>query len=97
MAFVIRVAVKLIFRVDALVLRALVCDALVDTSGFIRSPSEKAEIMRKRTHNLFVKNMASSHLSPGIPVRTTLDNSTTVQYAGLLHQVGTEGVGSDCT
>nr|XP_028577460.1 dynein light chain roadblock-type 2-like [Podarcis muralis] len=23
----------------------------------------------------------------GIPVRTTLDNSTTVQYAGLLHQL----------
>jgi len=25
--------------------------------------------------------------SEGIPVRTTLDNSTTVQYAGLLHQL----------
>lgn len=24
---------------------------------------------------------------PGIPIRTTLDNSTTVQYAGLLHQL----------
>ncbi|MBZ3872900.1 Dynein light chain roadblock-type 2, partial [Sciurus carolinensis] len=23
----------------------------------------------------------------GIPIRTTLDNSTTVQYAGLLHQL----------
>ncbi|XP_009693953.1 PREDICTED: dynein light chain roadblock-type 2, partial [Cariama cristata] len=25
--------------------------------------------------------------SEGIPIRTTLDNSTTVQYAGLLHQL----------
>jgi len=24
---------------------------------------------------------------PGIPIRTTLDNSTTVQYVGLLHQL----------
>ena len=23
----------------------------------------------------------------GIPIRTTLDNSTTVQYAGLIHQL----------
>lgn len=27
------------------------------------------------------------NLVPGIPIRTTLDNSTTVQYAGLLHQL----------
>ncbi|PKU33687.1 dynein light chain roadblock-type 2 [Limosa lapponica baueri] len=26
----------------------------------------------------------------GIPIRTTLDNSTTVQYAGLLHQLTTK-------
>lgn len=26
----------------------------------------------------------------GIPVRTNLDNSTTVQYAGLLHQLTTK-------
>ena len=25
--------------------------------------------------------------SEGIPIKTTLDNSTTVQYAGLLHQL----------
>ncbi|KAL3859925.1 hypothetical protein ACJMK2_010107 [Sinanodonta woodiana] len=25
--------------------------------------------------------------SEGIPIRTTLDNSTTVQYAGLIHQL----------
>jgi dynein light chain roadblock-type len=25
--------------------------------------------------------------SKGIPIKTTLDNSTTVQYAGLLHQL----------
>ena len=24
---------------------------------------------------------------PGIPIRTTLDNATTVQYAGLVHQL----------
>uniref|UniRef100_A0A8I3P6M3 Dynein light chain roadblock-type 2 n=2 Tax=Canis lupus TaxID=9612 RepID=A0A8I3P6M3_CANLF len=29
----------------------------------------------------------SSCLHDGIPIRTTLDNSTTVQYAGLLHQL----------
>lgn len=27
------------------------------------------------------------NLITGIPIRTTLDNSTTVQYAGLLHQL----------
>ena len=26
----------------------------------------------------------------GIPIRTTLDNSTTVQYAGLIHQLTTK-------
>lgn len=26
-------------------------------------------------------------LTPGIPIRTTLDNATTVQYAGLVHQL----------
>ncbi len=25
--------------------------------------------------------------SDGIPIKTTMDNSTTVQYAGLLHQL----------
>lgn len=25
--------------------------------------------------------------SPGIPIKTTLDNSSTVQYAGLIHQL----------
>lgn len=24
---------------------------------------------------------------PGIPIRSTLDNATTVQYAGLIHQL----------
>lgn len=34
-----------------------------------------------------------THVAPcfllivGIPIRTTLDNSTTVQYAGLIHQL----------
>lgn len=28
--------------------------------------------------------------SEGIPVRTTLDNSTTVQYAGLLHSLAAQ-------
>ena len=27
------------------------------------------------------------HRHAGIPIRTTLDNSTTVQYAGLIHQL----------
>jgi len=26
-------------------------------------------------------------LFPGIPIRSTLDNATTVQYAGLIHQL----------
>uniref|UniRef100_A0A3Q3LZ71 Dynein, light chain, roadblock-type 1 n=1 Tax=Mastacembelus armatus TaxID=205130 RepID=A0A3Q3LZ71_9TELE len=29
----------------------------------------------------------SSHTENGIPVKTTLDNSTTVQYAALIHQL----------
>lgn len=35
-----------------------------------------------------IKNFnAAVTLVTGIPIRTTLDNSTTVQYAGLLHQL----------
>uniref|UniRef100_A0A9L0RB29 Dynein light chain roadblock-type 2 n=1 Tax=Equus caballus TaxID=9796 RepID=A0A9L0RB29_HORSE len=41
-----------------------------------------------------VRGSGGAGLSPesrrsrdGIPIRTTLDNSTTVQYAGLLHQL----------
>ena len=34
------------------------------------------------------------NLLPGIPIRTTLDNSTTVQYAGLLHQLTVKAKGT---
>lgn len=37
-------------------------------------------------YNLEKRN-SKLHLITGIPIRTTLDNSTTVQYAGLLHQL----------
>ena len=38
-------------------------------------------IIRKRKFNPKLNRVT------GIPIRTTLDNSTTVQYAGLLHQL----------
>ena len=39
--------------------------------------------------NLLLVNVSSLYyfVSLGIPIRTTLDNSTTVQYASLLHKL----------
>uniref|UniRef100_A0A8C4PP73 Dynein light chain roadblock-type 2 n=1 Tax=Equus asinus asinus TaxID=83772 RepID=A0A8C4PP73_EQUAS len=42
-------------------------------------------LKRIQTHKGVIGTMVVN--AEGIPIRTTLDNSTTVQYAGLLHQL----------
>ncbi|XP_009275617.1 PREDICTED: dynein light chain roadblock-type 2 [Aptenodytes forsteri] len=50
---------------------------------------EKAEVeetlKRIQAHKGVIATIVVN--AEGIPIRTTLDNSTTVQYAGLLHQL----------
>uniref|UniRef100_A0A2K6GY82 Dynein light chain roadblock-type 2 n=1 Tax=Propithecus coquereli TaxID=379532 RepID=A0A2K6GY82_PROCO len=45
-------------------------------------------LKRIQSHKGVIGNMVVN--AEGIPIRTTLDNSTTVQYAGLLHQLTTK-------
>ncbi|KAE8608321.1 hypothetical protein XENTR_v10011462 [Xenopus tropicalis] len=52
-------------------------------------PTQKAEVeetlKRIQSHKGVIGTIVVN--AEGIPIRTTLDNSTTVQYAGLLHQL----------
>uniref|UniRef100_A0A3Q2I230 Dynein light chain roadblock-type 2 n=23 Tax=Amniota TaxID=32524 RepID=A0A3Q2I230_HORSE len=51
-----------------------------------RSRDEVEETLKRiQTHKGVIGTMVVN--AEGIPIRTTLDNSTTVQYAGLLHQL----------
>ncbi|XP_035297590.1 dynein light chain roadblock-type 2 [Cricetulus griseus] len=67
-------------------------------NGRLSSPSSWSEIVptsnrteveetlkRIQSHKGVIGTMVVN--AEGIPIRTTLDNSTTVQYAGLLHQL----------
>ncbi|NWY54672.1 DLRB2 protein, partial [Chionis minor] len=48
--------------------------------------AEVEEILKRiQAHRGVIATMVIN--AEGIPVRTTLDNSTTVQYTGLLHQL----------
>ncbi|XP_025776696.1 dynein light chain roadblock-type 2 [Puma concolor] len=67
--------------------------SMLDVIGITRQkrgPSfHKAEVeetlKRIQSHKGVMGTMVVN--AEGIPIRTTLDNSTTVQYAGLLHQL----------
>jgi dynein light chain roadblock-type len=48
--------------------------------------SEVEETIKRITAHKGVQGLIVVN-SEGIPIKTTLDNSTTVQYAGLLHQL----------
>uniref|UniRef100_A0AAY5L9S2 Roadblock/LAMTOR2 domain-containing protein n=1 Tax=Esox lucius TaxID=8010 RepID=A0AAY5L9S2_ESOLU len=49
-----------------------------------RNPNEEGNLDPPTTTTLTASASTGKY---GIPIRTTLDNSTTVQYAGLLHQL----------
>ncbi|XP_074895469.1 dynein light chain roadblock-type 2 isoform X1 [Buteo buteo] len=52
----------------------------------LSSQAEVEETLKRiQAHRGVVATMVVN--AEGIPIRTTLDNSTTVQYAGLLHQL----------
>uniref|UniRef100_A0A8C8YUC5 Dynein light chain roadblock-type 2 n=1 Tax=Prolemur simus TaxID=1328070 RepID=A0A8C8YUC5_PROSS len=50
-----------------------------------RGEEVEETLKRIQSHKGVIGNMVVN--AEGIPIRTTLDNSTTVQYAGLLHQL----------
>uniref|UniRef100_A0A8C7BP93 Dynein light chain roadblock n=1 Tax=Neovison vison TaxID=452646 RepID=A0A8C7BP93_NEOVI len=50
-----------------------------------RPPLVEETLKRIQSHKGVIGTMVVN--AEGIPIRTTLDNSTTVQYAGLLHQL----------
>ncbi|KAM8799254.1 dynein light chain roadblock-type 2 [Eudromia elegans] len=54
-----------------------------DTHGY--SAEVEETLKRIQAHKGVVGTIVVN--AEGIPIRTTLDNSTTVQYAGLLHQL----------
>lgn len=41
----------------------------------------------RKTGSLYVKVFTNCFIFSGIPIRTTLDNSTAIQYAGLFRQL----------
>ncbi|XP_064414293.1 dynein light chain roadblock-type 2 isoform X1 [Latimeria chalumnae] len=50
------------------------------------TPAEVEETLKRiQSHKGVIGTIVVN--AEGIPIRTTLDNSTTVQYAGLLHQL----------
>ncbi|XP_054055284.1 dynein light chain roadblock-type 2 [Rissa tridactyla] len=52
----------------------------------LSSQAEVEETLKRiQAHKGVIATMVIN--AEGIPIRTTLDNSTTVQYAGLLHQL----------
>merc|ERR1711894_543994 len=55
------------------------------TTPFIMSVEVEETLKRIQSHKGVVGIIVVN--SEGIPIRTTLDNSTTVQYAGLIHQL----------
>uniref|UniRef100_A0A2K5Q461 Dynein light chain roadblock-type 2 n=1 Tax=Cebus imitator TaxID=2715852 RepID=A0A2K5Q461_CEBIM len=57
------------------------------TATGLGEPQAEVEETLKRiqSHKGVIGTMVVN--AEGIPIRTTLDNSTTVQYAGLLHQL----------
>uniref|UniRef100_A0A8C7J7T6 Dynein light chain roadblock-type 2 n=1 Tax=Oncorhynchus kisutch TaxID=8019 RepID=A0A8C7J7T6_ONCKI len=57
------------------------------TAVSLRKKEQKATGVKKGICLLDNNNNIDSTFKYGIPIRTTLDNSTTVQYAGLLHQL----------
>ncbi|XP_074014298.1 dynein light chain roadblock-type 2 [Numenius arquata] len=61
-----------------------------DKAAHIKSAEAEVEETLKRiqAHKGVIATMVIN--AEGIPIRTTLDNSTTVQYAGLLHQLTTK-------
>uniref|UniRef100_A0A4W5QI46 Dynein light chain roadblock-type 2 n=1 Tax=Hucho hucho TaxID=62062 RepID=A0A4W5QI46_9TELE len=66
----------------------VVTDAVPQTTAPLGSPSEaevEETLKRIQTHKGVIGTIVVN--AEGIPIRTTLDNSTTVQYAGLLHQL----------
>ncbi|KAI4571996.1 hypothetical protein MJG53_014102 [Ovis ammon polii x Ovis aries] len=52
--------------------------------GLVQAEVEET-LKRIQSHKGVIGTMVVN--AEGIPIRTTLDNSTTVQYAGLLHQL----------
>uniref|UniRef100_A0A673VUS1 Dynein light chain roadblock-type 2 n=1 Tax=Salmo trutta TaxID=8032 RepID=A0A673VUS1_SALTR len=57
------------------------------TAVSLRKKEQNATGVKKGICLLDYNNNIDSTFKYGIPIRTTLDNSTTVQYAGLLHQL----------
>uniref|UniRef100_A0A8C9JTN5 Dynein light chain roadblock-type 2 n=1 Tax=Panthera tigris altaica TaxID=74533 RepID=A0A8C9JTN5_PANTA len=53
--------------------------------GAVAKAEVEETLKRIQSHKGVMGTMVVN--AEGIPIRTTLDNSTTVQYAGLLHQL----------
>ncbi|XP_016410410.1 dynein light chain roadblock-type 2 isoform X1 [Sinocyclocheilus rhinocerous] len=60
-------------------------DATISTSPSSKSAEVEDTLKRIQGINGVIGTIVVN--AEGIPIKTTLDNSTTVQYAGLLHQL----------
>ncbi|XP_041910144.1 dynein light chain roadblock-type 2 [Arvicola amphibius] len=58
---------------------------LVNSGPHLLQTEVEETLKRIQSHKGVIGTMVVN--AEGIPIRTTLDNSTTVQYAGLLHQL----------